>query len=159
MKIALGNDHVGRLLRKPILLALQQQGMEVIDFGSDEEQRVYSPEVAEKVAMAVRSGQADRGILVCGSGAGMCIAANKVNGIRAVVCSEPYTAKMSREHNNTTILCLGSRVVGSELAIMILVTWLNSVYEGGDREIRHQMIAEIESHQWQFAADSEEKNS
>lgn len=148
MRIAFGNDHVGLLLRESILSLLQDKNIEIIDFGTSNSERVYSPEIAEKVSMSVVRGESDCGILICGSGVGMSIAANKVNGIRAVVCSEPYTAIMSKKHNKSNILCFGSRVIGSEMAKMIVESWLSSDYEGGSREIRYKMIEEIERRQF-----------
>lgn len=100
--------------------------------------------MVKKVAESVAAGKSDLGILICGSGVGISIAANKVNGIRAVVCSEPYSAKLSREHNNTNILAFGSRVVGAELAKMIVQNWLDAEFEGGRHAKRVEMIARIE---------------
>lgn len=147
MKVAIGNDHIGLMLRNEIINLLYKKGIDIIDFGTDTKERVYSPVIAEKVSNAIIHGKADYGILICGSGVGMCIAANKVNGIRAVVCSEPYSAEMSKKHNRTNVLCFGSRVVGPELAKMIVEVWLNSEYEGGTRDIRYNMISQIEKHQ------------
>ncbi len=147
MKVAIGNDHIGLTLRDPVLNLLQDRGIEVIDFGTTNSERVYSPRIAEELSASIVNGQADCGILICGSGVGMSIAANKVHGIRAVVCSEPYTAKMSKMHNKSNVLCFGSRVIGPEMAKMIVEVWLDSEYEGGSREIRYQMIADIEKSQ------------
>ena len=108
-------------------------------------ERCDYPIYGEKVANAVASGEVDLGILTCGTGVGISLAANKVKGIRAVVCSEPYTAKLSRMHNNTNILAFGARVVGPELAKMIVDEWLNAEYEGGRHQVRVDMIAEIEN--------------
>ncbi|EAE2779939.1 ribose 5-phosphate isomerase B [Listeria monocytogenes] len=144
MKIAIGNDHVGIELKPVIVAYLQDLGHEVDDFGAFSNERTDYHEYGKKVAESVAAGKSDLGILICGSGVGISIAANKVNGIRAVVCSEPYSAKLSREHNNTNILAFGSRVVGAELAKMIVQNWLDAEFEGGRHAKRVEMIARIE---------------
>ncbi|ECR7122038.1 TPA: ribose 5-phosphate isomerase B [Listeria monocytogenes] len=144
MKIAIGNDHVGIELKPVIVAYLQDLGHEVDDFGAFSNERTDYPEYGKKVAESVAAEKSDLGILICGSGVGISIAANKVNGIRAVVCSEPYSAKLSREHNNTNILAFGSRVVGAELAKMIVQNWLDAEFEGGRHAKRVEMIARIE---------------
>ncbi|EDN9500966.1 ribose 5-phosphate isomerase B [Listeria monocytogenes] len=144
MKIAIGNDHVGIELKPVIVAYLQDLGHEVDDFGAFSNERTDYPEYGKKVAESVAAGKSDLGILICGSGVGISIAANKVNGIRAVVCSEPYSAKLSREHNNTNILAFGSRVVGAELAKMIVQNWLDAEFEGGRHAKRVEMLARIE---------------
>ncbi|EAD8594028.1 ribose 5-phosphate isomerase B [Listeria monocytogenes] len=144
MKIAIGNDHVGIELKPVIVAYLQDLGHGVDDFGAFSNERTDYPEYGKKVAESVAAGKSDLGILICGSGVGISIAANKVNGIRAVVCSEPYSAKLSREHNNTNILAFGSRVVGAELAKMIVQNWLDAEFEGGRHAKRVEMIARIE---------------
>ncbi|EHC6180661.1 ribose 5-phosphate isomerase B [Listeria monocytogenes serotype 1/2a] len=144
MKIAIGNDHVGIELKPVIVAYLQDLGHEIDDFGAFSNERTDYPEYGKKVAESVAAGKSDLGILICGSGVGISIAANKVNGIRAVVCSEPYSAKLSREHNNTNILAFGSRVVGAELAKMIVQNWLDAEFEGGRHAKRVEMIARIE---------------
>ncbi|ADB67570.1 TPA: ribose 5-phosphate isomerase B [Listeria monocytogenes] len=144
MKIAIGNDHVGIELKPVIVAYLQDLGHDVDDFGAFSNERTDYPEYGKKVAESVAAGKSDLGILICGSGVGISIAANKVNGIRAVVCSEPYSAKLSREHNNTNILAFGSRVVGAELAKMIVQNWLDAEFEGGRHAKRVEMIARIE---------------
>ncbi|EOG9494431.1 ribose 5-phosphate isomerase B [Listeria monocytogenes] len=144
MKIAIGNDHVGIELKPVIVAYLQDLGHEVDDFGAFSNERTDYPEYGKKVAESVAAGKSDLGFLICGSGVGISIAANKVNGIRAVVCSEPYSAKLSREHNNTNILAFGSRVVGAELAKMIVQNWLDAEFEGGRHAKRVEMIARIE---------------
>ncbi len=144
MKIAIGNDHVGIELKPVIVAYLQDLGHDVDDFGAFSNERTDYPEYGKKVAESVAARKSDLGILICGSGVGISIAANKVNGIRAVVCSEPYSAKLSREHNNTNILAFGSRVVGAELAKMIVQNWLDAEFEGGRHAKRVEMIARIE---------------
>lgn len=145
MKIAIGCDHVGLLLKPEIISHLQSKGIDVIDKGANSAERTNYPIYGKAVAESVRDGEADLGILICGSGIGISITANKVPGIRAVVCSEPYSAKLSREHNNTNILAFGSRVVGSELAKMIVDEWLNAGFEGERHQTRIDMIHELEN--------------
>ncbi|MBC1288289.1 ribose 5-phosphate isomerase B [Listeria welshimeri] len=145
MKIAIGNDHVGIELKPIIIQFLKELGHEVEDFGAFTNERTDYPEYGKKVAEKVAAGKADLGILICGTGVGISIAANKVKGIRAVVCSEPYSAKLSREHNNTNILAFGSRVIGSEMAKMIVQNWLEAEFEGGRHQNRVTMIAGIEN--------------
>ncbi|WP_411751380.1 ribose 5-phosphate isomerase B [Serratia sp. (in: enterobacteria)] len=145
MKIAIGCDHVGIILKPTIIQHLETKGISVIDKGTHGEQRTDYPLYAKAVADAVVSQEADLGILICGSGIGISIAANKVNGIRAVVCSEPYSAKLSRQHNNTNILAFGSRVIGAELAKMIVDEWLNAQFAGDRHQKRVEMIAALET--------------
>lgn len=147
MKIGIGNDHVAVEMKEAISAYLQSKGHEVVNFGTDSIERFNYPVSGEAVANAVVAGEVDCGILICGSGVGISLAANKVNGIRAVVCSEPYTAKLSKEHNNTNILAFGSRVVGIELAKMIVDNWLEASFEGGRHAERVAMIEDIERRQ------------
>lgn len=147
MKIGIGNDHVAYKLKLEILDYLKEKGHEVIDFGHDNEERCDYPVYGEAVANAVIEGKVEKGILICGTGVGISIAANKVNGIRAVVCSEPFSAKLSREHNDSNILAFGARVVGSELAKMIVDNWLDAEYEGGRHGRRVEQIRDIENKQ------------
>lgn len=144
MKLAIGSDHVGMELKPIIVKYLAELGHEVTDFGPFSSDRTDYPVYGEKVAKEVAAGHFEGGILICGTGVGISITANKVKGIRAVVCSEPYSAKLSKEHNNTNIVAFGSRVVGSELAKMIVKEWLSATYEGGRHAKRVEMIAEIE---------------
>jgi ribose 5-phosphate isomerase B len=143
--IAVGSDHVGFELKEPIREYLEARGIDVRDLGTFSSERTDYPVYAKLVARAVAAGEYERGILFCGTGVGVSIAANKVRGIRAVVCSEPYSARLSRQHNNTNILCLGSRVVGLELAKMIVDEWLAAAFEGGRHAVRVSMIADMES--------------
>ncbi|MEN2667759.1 ribose 5-phosphate isomerase B [Listeria aquatica] len=144
MKIAIGSDHVGFELKQTIKAYLEELGHQPTDFGPFETSRTDYPIYGEKVAKEVASGQYPAGILICGTGVGISISANKVAGIRAVVCSEPYSAKLSKEHNNTNILAFGSRVVGEDLAKMIVSAWLDAEFEGGRHEKRVEMIQKIE---------------
>ena len=144
-RIAIGSDHVGYPLKEDIKTYLSELGYACQDFGANSTQRTDYPLFARDVTAAVTSQQAESGILICGTGVGMAIAANKVKGIRAVVCSEPYSAQLSRQHNNTNILAIGSRVVGPELARMIVKAWLEAEYEGGRHGARLEMISQIEA--------------
>ena len=143
MKIAIGSDHVGYELKGKVIAHLKEKGIEVKDFGTNSTERTDYPIYGEAVANAVASKEFDKGILICGTGVGISLAANKVNGIRAVVCSEPYSALLSRQHNDTNILAFGARVVGLDLALMIVDTWLSGVYEGGRHARRVQMISDM----------------
>lgn len=147
MKLAIGSDHVGFELKPLIIDYLEDLGHEVTDFGPFSTERTDYPIYAKKVAEEVAAGHFDGGVLICGTGVGISISANKVRGIRAVVCSEPYSAKLSKEHNNTNIVAFGSRVVGSELAKMIVKEWLEAIYEGGRHAKRIEMITELETEQ------------
>ncbi|MGT2923837.1 ribose 5-phosphate isomerase B [Streptococcus caviae] len=145
MKIGIGNDHVAVDYKKAISAYIEEEyGYEVVNFGTDSPERFDYPLSAKAVAQAVVSGQVDKGILICGTGVGIGISANKVKGVRCVICSEPYSAKLSREHNNSNVLAFGARVVGIELAKMIVDSWLNAEYEGGRHQKRLDMIEAIE---------------
>ena len=145
MKIAIGNDHTAVSLKNVIAEHLAQGGHDVINMGTDSTGSCDYPVYGEKVALEVSSGRADLGILICGTGFGISYTANRVKGIRAVLCSEPYTAKLSRQHNNTNILAFGARVVGEELAKMIVDTWLGATFEGGRHQRRLDMIDTMEA--------------
>lgn len=145
MRIAIGNDHSAVELKEIILDFLVEKGHEVINLGTDTTESCDYPVYGEKVGRAVVSGEADLGIAICGTGLGISLAANKVKGVRACVCSEPYTAVMSRRHNNANVLCFGARVVGSELAKMIVEQWLDAEFEGGRHQRRVDLIMEIEN--------------
>ena len=146
MKIAIGNDHAAPELKNVIKAHLEEKGIEVIDFGVAIGEKADYPVQAEKVALAVVHGEADLGIAICGTGIGISIACNKVHGIRAACCSDPYSAKLSRIHNNSNILCFGSRVVGEELAKMMVDEWLNAEFEGGRHQRRIDLMMDIENH-------------
>ena len=139
-QIAIGCDHVGFELKTHIIEHLQSKGYSIKDFGTHNTGRTDYPLYAKAVAEAVTGGECEKGILICGTGVGISIAANKVKGIRAVVCSEPYSALLSRAHNDTNILALGSRVVGRDLALMIVDSWLGGEFEGGRHQQRVDML-------------------
>lgn len=144
MKIALGADHAGYELKDQIKQHLQQKGVDVRDEGTSSPESVDYPDYARAVAHDVSQQHADLGILVCGSGIGMAIAANKVHGIRAAKVDTEYEAQMSREHNNANVLTLGSRIVKPEEALRIVDTWLATQFAGGRHERRVEKIAAIE---------------
>ena len=144
MRIALGSDHIGYPLKIEIMKYLDELNIEYKDYGTYNTDRCNYPEYGYKAAHAVVSGECDRGIVVCGSGIGISIAANKVKGIRCVVCSEPYSAMFSRMHNNTNMLAMGARVVGVDLARMIVKSWLDAEFEGGRHQMRVEQISQIE---------------
>lgn len=144
MKIAIGNDHVAVGMKNHITKYLEGKGYEIVNFGTDSEERADYPIYGKKVADAVASGECELGILICGTGIGISLAANKVKGIRAAVCSEPYSARLTRQHNNANIIAFGARVVGEATAEMIVDEFLNAEYEGGRHQKRIDMIAAIE---------------
>ena len=145
MKIGIGNDHAAVDMKNQVVEYLEGKGYEVVNFGTDTYESCNYPEYGEKVGRAVAAGDVDLGILIYGTGVGISLTANRVKGVRAVVCSEPYSAKLSRQHNNTNILAFGARVIGIELAKMIIDEWLNAEYEGGRHQIRVDMITAIEN--------------
>lgn len=144
MKIAIGSDHGGYNLKEAIKNHLSSSGVEIFDFGTHSLDSCDYPDYAREVSKAVSSGEYEKGILICGTGIGISIAANKVKGIRAALCSDEFSAKMSIEHNNANILCLGERVTGIGLASSIVDAWLNAKFAGGRHENRVQKIMDIE---------------
>lgn len=142
--IAIGSDHAAFLFKEEIKVYLVEKGYEVHDFGTCGLERVDYCDFGFRVGEAVARGEFEKGIVFCGTGVGIAISANKVKGIRAVVCSEPYSAKLSREHNDTNLLALGARVVGIELAKMIIDTWLRAEFEGGRHTDRIMKISQYE---------------
>jgi ribose 5-phosphate isomerase B len=142
--IAIGSDHAAFEFKEQIKEYLEKKDIEYKDFGCHSRERVDYPVYGEMVAKAVTGGEFEKGLLFCGSGVGISISANKVHGIRCIVCSEPYSAVLSRRHNDTNILALGARVVGLELAKMIIDMWLETPFEGGRHLERIKMIKEIE---------------
>jgi ribose 5-phosphate isomerase B len=145
MIIMVGSDHAGFRLKERIKNFLNEKGMEFYDVGPEKEDSVDYPDFAEKVAEAISKGEAERGILICGSGLGMTIVANKFKGVRATLCHDEYTAKMSRAHNDSNLLTLGSRVLEEEKALRIVEIWLTTPFEGGRHLKRLEKIKEIEN--------------
>ena len=147
MSIAIGSDHGGVQLKETIKQYFTENQIEFFDFGAQQGESVDYPDIAKTVALAVAKGTYGRGIIICGTGIGVSISANKVRGIRAALCTDVYSAKMSREHNDANILTLGQRVTGTGLALMIVETWLNTSFAGGRHERRVNKIGEIEQEQ------------
>jgi ribose 5-phosphate isomerase B len=144
MLIAIGSDHAGFDLKQDILKLLQELGHESIDFGTDTPQSVDYPDFGEKVSTAVSSGKVDRGILICGTGIGMSIVANKFPNVRAALCNDLFSARMSRLHNDANILVLGGRIIGRDLAKAIVQVWLTTTFESGRHLLRLRKISLIE---------------
>jgi ribose 5-phosphate isomerase B len=144
MTIAIGCDHAGVELKKEILSLLQELQIECVDYGTDTPESVDYPDFGEKVSEAVSSGKIEKGILICGTGIGMSIVANKFPGVRASLCNELFTAKMSRLHNNANVLVLGGRIVGQDLAKEIVRTWVSTPFEGERHNRRLKKITLIE---------------
>ena len=142
--IALGCDHGGYNLIVAIKKYLDEKGIAYKDFGTDSEQSCDYADYAAKVAFAIANGECERGILICGTGIGMSIAANKHNGIRAACCSDTFSARMTRMHNDANVLCLGGRVVGAGLACDMVDLFVNTEFEGGRHTTRVSMLADIE---------------
>lgn len=144
MKIVIANDHAAVDLKKEIAAYLQELGHEVINIGIDVAERCNYPEYGEKAARMVAAGEADCGVLICGTGVGISIAANKVKGIRAAVCSEPVTARLVKEHNNANVIAFGARIIGVEIAKAIVDAYLNAEFQGGRHQTRVNLIHDIE---------------
>jgi ribose 5-phosphate isomerase B len=144
MKIAIGSDHRGYEVKRRIASVLRQLGHEVIDVGPQSAESVDYPDFAFQVATAVSAKQVDRGILICGTGIGMCIAANKVAGVRAAPCHDSITAEMSRRHNDANILCVSADLLGDELIDRMLRIWLETEFEGGRHARRVEKILRFE---------------
>jgi ribose 5-phosphate isomerase B len=142
--IALASDHVGIALKKEFMVLLKEMGLTYKDFGAMTEERTDYARYGYPAALAVASGECEKGILICGTGIGISLSANKVKGIRCAVCSDCYSAVLSRQHNNTNMLALGARVVGVDLAKMIVKLWLEAAFEGGRHQIRLDHISQIE---------------
>ncbi|MCL2106605.1 MAG: ribose 5-phosphate isomerase B [Oscillospiraceae bacterium] len=145
MTIAIGCDHAATALKEELKSHLRGRGYDCKDYGVFGEGKADYPLSAYQVAAAVAAGEHPLGLLLCGTGVGISIAANKVKGIRAACCGDPYSARLTRQHNDSNILCMGARVVGPELAKMILDEWLNASFEGGRHQIRVDMIRKLES--------------
>ena len=142
--IALGCDHAGVQLKAQIAEYLASRGVAYKDYGTYDESSCDYPDYAQKVGEAVVGGEAERGILVCGTGVGISIAANKVEGVRAALCSDTFTARMSREHNDANVLCLGARVVGAGLATDVVGAWLDAAFAGGRHQGRVDKISALD---------------
>ncbi|MCR4397668.1 MAG: ribose 5-phosphate isomerase B [Firmicutes bacterium] len=144
MKIAIASDHAGYQMKEFLKPFIRDLGHEVHDFGAHSEDPVDYPDTGREVAVRVASGEFDRGIVVCATGIGMSIVANKIPGIRAALCTDVVCARLTREHNDTNVLAIGARVTGSEIAKEIVKTWLAAEFAGGRHARRVQKIADIE---------------
>ena len=142
--IVIGSDHGGYELKNHIIKYLEDNNIQYNDIGCYSEESVDYPDIAQKLCAEITAGNAERGILICGTGIGISIAANKIDGIRAAVCSDEYSARMCRRHNNANVLCMGGRVVGSELALSITDVYLNEKFEGGRHQKRIDKIHALE---------------
>ena len=147
MKVALGSDHAGFEIKSAVGRYLAARGIDVEDVGTFSSESVDYPDYAEKVGLAVQKGQADRGVLVCGTGMGVCIAANKIHGIRAAAPWDAETARLSRQHNDANVLCLSGRHMQEPAVLEILRIWLETPFDGGRHKRRIDKIAGIEQHQ------------
>jgi ribose 5-phosphate isomerase B len=144
MKIAIGNDHAAVEMKNEIKAYLESKGHEVINFGTDTSDSCDYPVYGQKVAEAVASGQAEEGVLICGTGIGISLAANKVSGIRAAVCSEPVSARLAKQHNDANIIAFGARIVGLEEAKAIVDAFFDAEFEGGRHQRRIDLITAVE---------------
>lgn len=144
MKIGIGSDHAGFELKEKIVKYLQEKGYECVDYGPYSEDRVDYPDYGELVARKILAKEVDKGVLICGTGIGISVAANKVKGIIAAVCSEPYSARLTVQHNNADIIAFGARVVGEDMAKMIVDEFLNAKFEGGRHAMRVEKIHSID---------------
>ena len=144
MRIVTGSDHAGFVLKQDLIEFLTEQGNDVVDKGTTVKERCDYPDYAASVAHAVASGEADWGLLVCGTGIGMAMSANKIHGIRAAVVSDAFSARATRLHNDANVLCLGERVVGAGLAREIVAAWLGAEYEGGRHQARIDKMMALE---------------
>ena len=149
MKIVIGCDEAGCGLKHIIIDLLQKEGIEVTDEGCRDDEVVLYPNIAERVANIVADGEADRGILICGTGIGMAMAANKVKGIRAAVCHDPFSTERSRKSNDAQIMCMGARVIGPELAKMLVKLWLTCDFAGGGSAPKVEAIKQMEEKYFQ----------
>ncbi len=147
MKLAIGNDHAAVEMKNEVMDYLKSKGIEVVNVGTDTSERFDYPVAAYRAAKLVASGEVDGGVLICGTGVGIGLAANKVKGIRCCICSDPYTAKLSKQHNNANMIAFGARVIGIETAKMIVDEWLDAKFEGGRHAERVALITEIEQTQ------------
>lgn len=144
MVVCIGNDHGGYELKKTLLQKLEELGHTVLNVGADSTDIVRYPYYAAQVAEAVVTGKAERGILICSTGIGMSVIANRFKGVRASLCTDTYMAKMTRRHNDSNLLCLGGKITGEFEALDILESWLQEVYEGGRHDISLGLIQEAE---------------
>ncbi len=158
MKLAIGSDHAGLHLKKRVLDLLKHKGVAVTDFGTEKDEAVGYPDFGMRVAEAVSNGEAERGILLCGSGIGMSIVANKYRGVRAALCYDTQTARLSRQHNDANVLVMGGRLLEASQAMEIVKTWLETKFEGGRHARRIRKISEIEKNNMNHRDVASKKN-
>ena len=151
MRVAVGADHAGFEMKRDLAATLAQQGHEILDLGTHSSAPVDYPDIAEAVATAIRNGQVDRGIIVCGSGAGVAVAASKFPGVRAAVCHDCYTARQAVEHDDLNVMCLGSRVVGPALARQLVEAFMGAMFTAEDRHLRR--LAKIDAIESKFGRE------
>ena len=145
MKIAMGSDHGGYLLKEELKKHLEEKGIEFKDFGTDSAASCDYPVYAEKVCRAIQSGECEKGILICGTGIGMSMCANKCKGIRAALCGDHFSAEFTRKHNDANVLCMGARTIGPGVALQLADIFLTTEFEGGRHEKRVSMMMELEN--------------
>ena len=144
MQIAIGNDHVGVELKQHLVDYLSAKGHEIVNFGTDTAASTDYPIYAERVSRAVVSGECDRGILICGTGLGISISANKVHGVRCAVCSEPVSAELARQHNDANVIAMGARIIGPVMAEAIVDVFLDTEFQAGRHQRRVDMIMKLD---------------
>lgn len=153
MRLAIGNDHSALAIKAEVVEHLRDRGVELVDVGTNSPESFDYAVSGYRVARLVADGKVDGGVLICGTGVGISLAANKVDGIRACVCSEPYSAELSKRHNNANVICFGARVVGPEVAKQIVDAWMDAEFEGGRHARRVAQIMEIQDTQHLAAAE------
>ena len=153
MKLVIGNDHAALDMKNEIKQYLEEKGIEIVDVGTNSTDSFNYPISGYRVGKMVAEGKVDGGIAICGTGVGISLACNKVDGVRACCCSEPYSAEMSKRHNNSNVICFGARVIGIETAKQIVDAWINAKFEGGRHGNRVDMIMEIQDTQHLKAAE------
>jgi ribose 5-phosphate isomerase B len=151
MRIAVGADHAGVEMKRDLAASMAQQGHDILDLGTHSSAAVDYPDIAEAVAAAIRNGQVDRGVIICGSGAGVAVAACKFPGVRAAVCHDCYTARQAVEHDDLNVMCLGSRVVGPALARALVDAFLGATFTAEDRHLRR--LAKIDAIESKFGRE------
>jgi ribose 5-phosphate isomerase B len=149
MRIAVGADHAGYEMKRDLAAAMAQQGHEILDVGTHSSAAVDYPDIAEAVATALRNGQVDRGVIVCGSGAGVAVAASKFPGVRAAVCHDAYTARQAVEHDDLNVMCLGARVIGPALARTLVDAFIAATFSAEERHMRR--LAKIDAIESRFS--------
>lgn len=144
MKVAIGNDELGVVMKSRIIELLEERGIEYVNYGTNEDEVELYPNIAETVALSVKNGEADRGILICGTGIGMAITANKIPGIRAAQVHDPYSAERSRKSNDAQIMTMGAKVIAPDVAVSLVNTWLDSEFQGGGSQPKVDLMNEID---------------